>query len=184
MRRSGCSVEVFVLISSLAWTSPVWAQAEYLFHDTDLGVSVSVPAGWSKDTSRPIVPSILANFRRGNSEITLQSFAVEEGVEEMRGFLSGTEFDLLGYERFYLSKTDWLAKAIEEPRKIVIGNTEAVVSLSEQTVFGLMKLKVLDYVFYDSKRKRTYHLRLYSPEDSFETDNPDFLSAVNSFTIE
>jgi len=173
-----------VLVSSLTLISSAWAQPEHVFYDKDLGVSLSVPTGWSKDSKQPIGESVLVNFERDVSEIVLQSFAINESAtKEMQALLSEAGFDLLGYVKLYLSKTDWVAKSVEEPKKVIIGNKEGVVSLSEESVLGLMLLKVLDYAFYDSKRIRVYHLRLYSPEKAFETDKPEFLSVVNSFTI-
>ena len=174
-----------ILICCSFLLSPVsWAETENTFHDEQLGISIQIPVGWAQDTDRPIDSSQLVAFKRGGSEISLHSFDFESAAEEVRDFLSETGLDILGYQSYLLSKTDWLAKPTRGPEKVVVGNQEAAVSLSEGSVFGSIRMRVLEYVFYDPKRKRAHHIRLYSPDDAFEADEVDFLSAIGTFVID
>ena len=179
MRRWGILVCCSLLLSPIAW-----AETDNVFHEEQLGVSIQIPVGWTKDPARPVDSSQLVAFKRGGSEISLHSFDFENAAQEVRGFLSETGLDILGYQSYLLSKIDWLSKPTRGPEKVVVGNQEAAVSLSEGTVFGLIRMRVLEYVFYDRKRKRAHHIRLYSPDEAFEADRADFLSAIGTFAIE
>ena len=163
----------FLLSSGFVAPSAL-SQTENTFQDANLGISVSVPAGWTKEPGPFLSKSILVRFKRGHSFIELQGFLVGK-----------TNFDLLEYARFQVANTRKLmgAKPVHEPEKVIVGNREAVVTLSQASILTFT-MKILDYCFYDLTRKRLYHVRLGSPEATLQRDTPDFLSAVQSFTIQ
>lgn len=153
-----------------------WAEQEGEYYNQDMGVKFIEPRGWEQfqgmgelGPDRNVI--VIYRNKDMNAAITLQFKKVP-----------GDDFDLFEYATFQAGYKEAanINKVSTLPKKVRVGDQEAVVTLFEAEVSG-EKIFIREYYFFDKQRNKVYHLSLESAERNFRRDSSDFSSVVSSF---
>ncbi len=164
-------------------------QQKHTYSNAELGVSFSVPATWSEDRSPHGTEDEVVVFTHGSKARSRSSISYDFKPLPWHT----VSFDLWDYAKSLATSLQWIGAPPTQVERVTVGNKEAAVLSSQKNVPGVITVQI-DYFFYDAARKRIHHLQFNSVraslpgedsgEENFKADKSDFLSTVNSFSIQ